>query len=65
MIIFQILYIFHGQLIYDHSNNQPMVTTHLWLSPLDLDLTPACGKPPDPGVKSDLPITHIEQLVPL
>ena len=42
--------LFHVQLIYDHSNNQLMTTTHLLPYLLDVDHSPACRRSPAPGL---------------
>ena len=45
VIIFQTV-LFHDQLTCDHLNSQLMITIHHLPYPLDVDLSPACWRPP-------------------
>ena len=57
--------LFHVRLTCDHSNSQPTITTHHVPHLLHVDLSPACWRPPAPGVIFHLFALCFELLVPL
>ena len=55
----------HVQLICNHSNSQVVISMHLLTDKLDIFLSPACARPPAPGVIFHILLSLFKPPVPL